>query len=255
MLLAAVSLVTALWGMLSRNRIFEYPVIVSLFFIAWLIPQGIYIERMGISAQYNGTTLWYYVIACFLLLAAGFYSSSRYRSRRVRRGPQSPDNPGDTYDFGALKVGTVGLVAVGFVCSILLVRTISSENLGGQWTGIVTAYALGMNALNYGLCLAFLLYLRRPSAMLLLLMAIAVLGVLPVVMAGVKRAGLFELAFIFAAGWFFTKKKSPPRIAILAAFLFGTVLLHQIGAVRAYVKDGRGNAAEAVLEGVQFRTF
>jgi hypothetical protein len=252
--LVAVASIIAFWGLLSRSRIFEYPVVVSLFVVAWIIPQGIYIERMGISAMYSGATLWYYAIACLLALTFGFYLARRRGNRGGRRSQHVASGVGE-FDLDALRYGAIVLVSVGSVCSFLLVRAAGSEELTSQWTGVITAYALGMETLYYGLALAFLLYLRRPSAFLLIIMAVAVIGVLPPLMAGVKRAGLFELVLIFAAGWFFTKKKTPPRIAVVLAFLLGTVVLHQVGSIRGYVKDGRGNSFQAIVEGVPFRSF
>ena len=55
----------AMRGLLSKNRIFELPVIMSIFALAWLIPQGVTAERQVPGVSTVDELFWLYVLLCF----------------------------------------------------------------------------------------------------------------------------------------------------------------------------------------------
>ena len=62
--------------------------------------------------------------------------------------------------YGRLLICSMGLVGLGGFSLILMSRVATQQNLGGEWTGIATAYALLANTRTFGVCLAMLLFAR-----------------------------------------------------------------------------------------------
>jgi hypothetical protein len=235
----------AAWGFLRTSRFFLYPVGVALLFMAWVVPQAIHIETSGLGEFYDAHFTWAYATLCLLATAAGFRAG-------VRHGP-SGGRP--ALAVQPLLGGTVALLAVGGFSALKVHGMAEADDLGSEWTGAITAYHLGAQTLIYAFALSWLIYLRTGRTIFLALMCAALLFVVPGLMAGVKRSVVFELAFVLVAGLHFARGLRLNRLALAAACIFGTVLIHQVGALRDYVNQGHGNAVQAVVSGVMFEQF
>jgi hypothetical protein len=151
--------------------------------------------------------------------------------------------------------GTVALLVLGGFSALKVYGMAEADDLGTEWTGAITAYHLGTQPLIYAFALSWLIYLRTGRPVFVAVMGIALLFMAPGLMAGVKRNVIFELAFVFAAGLHFARGVRLNRLALVAACIFATVLVHQVGAVRHYMNEGHGNAVQAVVSGVMFERF
>jgi hypothetical protein len=154
-----------------------------------------------------------------------------------------------------LLAGTIALLVLGGFSALKMYGMAEADDLGTEWTGAITAYHLGSQALIYAFALSWLIYLRTGRLSFLAVMCIALLFVVPGLMAGVKRNVIFELAFVFAAGLHFARAIRFNRLALVAVCIFATVLVHQVGAVRHYMNEGHGNAVQAVVSGAMFERF
>lgn len=243
--MTATAVGIAVWGFVHTTRIFLYPVGVALLFMAWVVPQAIHIESSGLGEIHDAHLTWAYATLCLIATAAGFRAG-------IRHGPLSWR---PALAVRPLLGGTVALVGLGGFCALKVYGMAEADDLGTEWTGVITAYHLGAQTLIYAFALSWLIYLRTGRPIFLAVMGMALLFVVPGLMAGVKRNVVFELAFVFAAGLHFARGVRLNRLALVAACIFGTVLVHQVGAVRHYVYEGHGNAVQAVVSGVLFERF
>ncbi|HUE45521.1 MAG TPA: hypothetical protein VMO81_04640 [Aestuariivirgaceae bacterium] len=218
---------------------------VALLFMAWVVPQAIHIEASGLGEFHDAHVTWAYAALCLIATAAGFCAGTRHRPLGWR--PALAVRP--------LLGGTVALVVFGGFCALKVYGMAEAGDLGTEWTGAITAYHLGTQTLIYAFALSWLIYLRTGRLIFLALMCVALLFVVPGLMAGVKRSVIFELAFVVAAGLHFVRGMRLSRFALVAACIFGTILIHQVGAVRNYIAEGHGNAVQAVVSGVMFEQF
>ena len=241
----------AAWGICSKQRVFEMPVIVAAFSIAWLIPQGLTAERRDFGTTFQDEFFWAYVLSCLVALTCGFYSGKRAEYQRssilYRTAP--------IYSYNRLILCAAGLVVVGSLALTLMSRAAATQDLGSQWTGVATAYALLANTRTFGVCLAALLFARTGRILPLVIAVIGVLVALPMINSGVKRSVMFETVVTTAGAYYLARHTFPPRMAVVALVIFGTVLLHQVGAVREYTKRTNSTVAEAVWAGVMFEKF
>lgn len=240
----------ALKGILGGRTMFEFPAVAAMMGLAWVVPQGIELE----ANPYNGTgseAFWLYVTACFLFIAWGFRLGVRGQRTRIAL---AADAAPPVYDPLRLILAAAGLTAVGQL-SVFMMGGVDTSHMGGQWTGIITMYALFAGTSGMGLCLAVLIFARTRSIAALAIAAVAALPLLDAALLGVRREQLFDLIVLSAGSWYLARRSHPPRIAVIACLILGTVILNKASELRNYVHSGEGSFVEALLSGDLYAGF
>lgn len=251
-LLCIFAVVITVWGIASGDGVFEMPVLISTFIIAWLIPQGIAAETQSFGVSSADEKFWSYVLLCFLSLTAAFYFAKNPRGKarvaaRVVRGDD------ETYDYQKLLVVTVLLLAVGIFGQIMVER-LAPEQETGEWTGIISAYYMLIDLRTFVICLAVLLYARTRRTSFLILALVGLAISVPGLLSSVKRGMIFETLVASVGAYMFAKRIIPPRVAVIAFVLAGTLLLHQVGLLRQAYAEGR-SVASVISSGEFFDSF
>lgn len=250
LLLCVLLVATTVRGIWFGRGVFEFPVVTSMLGLAWVVPQGFEMERNGSMGQDNGG-FWYYLTACFLLISVGFALGRAHSAKRRRR---EGGHNATKYDPHKLTIAAGGLTALGVVC-FLMIRGTDTSGMEGGWSGIVTMYALLAGATAFGLCLSILIFARTRSLFALATAVISATPMVYVIMQGVRREVLFDLLVLGAGSYYLSKRRYPPRIAVVAFLLMGSFVLNSVGDIRAYVSSGQGNLFDAVLSGDLRKNF
>lgn len=237
----------------SRAKLYSYPVMAALICIVFAIPQGFYVERTGFSEVFSGGRYWLYASACLIGLQIGFSRYSKLRGDGIKA--EAVRAPPLFIDRKRGLVVAAALIVLGGASLQFAEATASAQSLGQQWTGVATFYYLLAQLLYFGITIAALLFFRRPSVIAGVILAFGLLLTYPAVFGMVKRHVIFELVFILGGALFFTRNVLPSRAAIVAIMIFGTLLLHQVGQVRQYIRDNNATAVEAILEGQTLSGF
>ncbi|MEM7766168.1 MAG: hypothetical protein AAF253_01610 [Pseudomonadota bacterium] len=246
--LALVSLAIAARGIFGRKRAFEFPTALALLYIAFIIPQAMAVERT-LSVQFETWFVWFYMALCLLMVTFGFEGGKAWAARRAQRfmPPQQLES--------RLIIGAIGFAFIGLFASSQVRTIAAATELGSQWTGVITLWYLLIQTTFFALALASLRFLKSRNQIYTLVALVALAAILVMVSQNVKRHMIAEVAIIFAGAWFFMRGQQPSKPLLLVGFLLGTVLLHQVGSVRNYIDEGRGNAFQAFAEGVPFEKF
>ncbi|GAA0277840.1 hypothetical protein GCM10009127_18380 [Alteraurantiacibacter aestuarii] len=250
-LMVAVSLFFALRGILGHNRLFEFPTLAALLYLAFFVPQALAAERNPLLRAYDPWALWFYMTVALVAIAFGFAIGKRGAFSQARGVPPPP------IERRRLEIGAAALILIGLF-AVYQVNSMAeaASARGTSWTGEITAWFLLLEMLFYGFAISWLGLLRvKNSTILKVLAAISFIFIVWMVNSNVKRTMIAEVAIILAGAWFFLKFKQPPKGVVLISCFLGTVLLHQVGDVRQFVNDKRGSVAEAVVEGVPFKNF
>jgi len=237
----------------NRVKLFSYPVMAALICIVFVIPQGFYVESTGFSEIFSGGQYWLYASACLIGLQVGFARYSKLRGGRAKA--EVVRTPPLFVDRTRGLIVAAALIVVGGASLQFAEATASAQSLGQQWTGVATFYYLLAQLLYFGITIAALLFFRRPSIIVGAILAFGLLLTYPAVFGMVKRHVIFELVFILGGALFFTRNVLPSRAAMIAMLIFGTLLLHQVGEVRQYIRDNNATAVEAILEGETLSGF
>ncbi|MCR9194858.1 MAG: hypothetical protein NXH88_09015 [Hyphomonas sp.] len=218
--------------------------------IAWVVPQGIELEYNPYSPYASGA-FWLYVTGCFLFIFWGFRAGRKAKQRRIAR---SPEQELQSFSMRRLLIAAVGLTALGQI-AVFQMRGIDISGMGGQWTGIITMWALLSKANGFGLCLAVLVFVRTRS---LAALAVAVVAAAPIVHAsflGVRREAIFDLVILTAGAWYLSKRSYPPRAAVIVCLLVGTVILNTAGEIRGQVRPGESTLLSVLTSSETYRGF
>ncbi|MBL4811871.1 MAG: hypothetical protein JKX69_05800, partial [Rhodobacteraceae bacterium] len=179
----------------------------------------------------------------------GFRMGKLQGRKRARRRPIKPVNE-TVLIIGTILIATIGLLAMRKVGNLTAVL-----DLGRQWTGVITLYYLLMQSVFFALALSVLRYYKTKKTIYLIIGGVVLLAIVSIIGGNVKRHMIAEVAIIFVGARFFLRYKQPSRGLVLAGLVMGTLVLHQVGPVRQYIADGRGNALEAVADGVLTENF
>lgn len=248
--LCAVLLWMALRGVLGGRSVFEYPTLAAVMGLAWVVPQGIELELNPYN-RYASGAFWLYLTACFLFILWGFKTGRRIKRRRIARALEQ-ELP--SFSMKRLLMGAAGLTAIGQL-AIYQMSGVDTSGMGGQWTGIITMWALLSKANGFGLCLATLVFARTRS---LLALAIAIVAAVPILQAsllGVRREALFDLVILTAGAWYLSKGRAPPRAIVIACLLVGTVVLNSVGEIRGQVVSGQSSLFSVLTSSEVYRGF
>lgn len=231
--------VIAIFGIVRKGAIFEFPTLTALIGLSWIVPQGMILESSN-QISFRSDAFWWYALGCFVLISIGF----EVGRRRARGGGDRkqrdllPD-----YSTKRLITAAAALTIVGGIAT-LLVGGVNTSSMGGQWTGVITFYSLVSKASGLGLCLAMIVFARTKSKVALIIAIISVVPILEAAIFSVRREALFDLVILTAGSWFFVRRTQPPRIAILAAVVVGTIILNTVGTLRQEVSGGDSLIAE-----------
>ncbi|MEJ6012151.1 hypothetical protein [Novosphingobium aquae] len=239
----------AVHGIVRGRTIFAYPTLAALIGLAWVVPQGI--ELSNRTNFYSGEGFWLYVGGCFLAIPLGFwFAFKKERKRLASRGLR--DLP--SFSNERLLVAAAGMVLIGMLAQFEM-RGIDTSSMGGEWTGVITAWYLLGKSSGLGLCLSVLVFARtrKPAAL-----ALAVIAAIPVAQAaifGVRREDLFDLLVLSIGAWYLAKHKAPPKLAVIVGALLGTVILNSADDFRSRIIVGNESFLEVILSRETYDNF
>lgn len=230
LIFCVLSLAFTIWGIAAGHRVFEIPVLISAFNLAWLVPQGIAVESGSWSSDFLDEMFWVYVTLCMVLLTIGFYfGKGRKPVERQSSDPIITDR---------LIILAGAFLAIGLVAQYLVISS-GADTEAAQWTGIITAYYMLLDFRTYAICLAVLAYARTKNKAFLIIAAIGIIAVIPGLGNSVKRTQIFEFLIATGGAYMFAKRIIPPRAAVFAVVFLGTLLLHQVGTIRDANRNDR----------------
>ena len=235
-------------GVIDRRRLWEAPTWVGFIFVAFIVPQAIHIESSGIGDSLDAWLAWYYIAGCLVAFWWGFETTKRKALRSSTRESRPISD-------GPLVVKTTVMLALGAASLSKINEMSSAQGHGTSWTGVITLYYLIFQCIFMALSIAVTRWLATGRRAWMVIGSTAAALAFIAIAANAKRSLTAEVFFIAGASLFFLRSWTPPRSSVLALMVFGTVLVHQVGPIRDYVKSGNGNAFQAVLEGVPFEQF
>ncbi|WP_162917279.1 hypothetical protein [Dongia deserti] len=222
------------WGLLERNRIYQYPFLAGAVFAAFILPQilGLSHDRF-LPVEALESTLVLAILSAFMC----------WLGAAVAR----PIPPADvTLDDGRLLLASAGLSAMGGYFYFALSRLPPEMLSNTQWTGLPVAYLFFARALTYGFALAVFLYARNRSKWALLIALYGAFFCLDRIIIGGRRHDLVEFAVIILVAVWFQRGWCLPRSAMLAGVVMGALFINSIGDYRSATMNAGGPSWERI---------
>ena len=233
-------------GIIWTSRLWEAPTWIGFIFLAYMVPQAIYIERDGTFENFAGWMVWIYISLCLFAFHVGFVWA---RKKKVGTNQLSMRPIQDK----KLLWRAAFVLFLGAVSLIRVREMAVAAELGSQWTGVITFFYLIFQCIFMALAVGTMRWLEGYRRAWLVILIVALLFAAIAIGANAKRSLTAEVFFVLGALGFFVRGWTLPRALVISLLISAVYLLHQIDEVRAYVFAGKGNAFEAVMDGVPFQ--
>lgn len=246
-LLVIICFGMAMIAFVSPERLLQYPVAVGLLMLAFILPQAYAIERLHMADAFSPQYSWVYFTICMLMTYAGFALG-----RRKAAGPSPRDGhrkPVARFNSNRLAIACIGMSLLGGYSYYQMSQLADTGDYGSQWTGVITFYYLLSGLLVMSLALSWLTFLHTRNRLLLAVAIVSLIIFLPTLTVSIKRSWIFEVAVVIIGGLVFVRGYRPDRLSIAAVLVAGTLLIHQVGALRSYVQEHDTTIVAAIRAG------
>jgi hypothetical protein len=210
------------WGLLKKDRFYQYPFLAGGVFVGWLLPQALPLRNdMALPEGAYASTL----LMGILSVIALFLGATQAKPMRSFSWQ---------FDQKRLLMVAAVLSAFGGVFYIMIGRLPEEILLpeDGRWTGLPTLYIFFANTLNYGFAIAVLIFVRTRSPVAFALCLWGLSFYAGLIILGGRRSAIIEFAMIMLLTLWFIRRWTPPRWAIALGFAAGTLLVWSIGDYR-----------------------
>jgi hypothetical protein len=210
------------WGMVGRERLFQFPFLVGVMTFSFILPQvpGLADDHFLPKGGFERTIA--FSILCLFMCWLGWAVKARpFAFFRV------------TFDEFRLLLVAAGLSATGAFFYYQLSRLPGDMTIAVQMSGISVMYLFFGRFLTYGLAIAALCMARRFSLFALVIICFDLFFYVDRIIVTGKRAEAVELLAIFALAYWFYRGWLLPRSIVLGAVVLGTLLMNSMGDYRA----------------------
>jgi hypothetical protein len=227
--LVVLALAVVVEAVRDPARIYQYPFAAAAVFLGFIVPpllgllQASYLPRWGIER---------YTLMCILCFAACWLGDACARRHSRPRAKST------LYDSRRWLLGSALLILVGGL-AYLKNRTLFQAGLDMS-TGLPTAMSFFVCLLRYGFVMALLHFLYTRDSYSLCLACVAGAYYLDRIILFGRRLDTIEFIFIIAGAVWFTLKKRPPRVVVLAGVVMAALATASTGAYRAVVVSTTG---------------
>ncbi len=209
-------------GMMQPVPYIRLTVLYGALYLSWVLPQ-LHTIMAGQALPARGLAE-FVAMAC-LSLAAGWVG---WYSAPLRAGPSAPGGS----RTGDMIVPACVLTAVSVGIN-LRIGAMSLEMEGvSQWSGPITILAFFGMIRHVTFALSLLLFLRRPSAVFLLLFLLNLSTTLPLVMVGLRRTEIMGFLMTVLIGLWFARGIRVPVLALVLVAASFSVVVYVIGPLR-----------------------
>ena len=235
----AASIVPVWTGLRREGGFLHFAMLGGCVFLGQLFLQAIGTVRDADSVPHDGLVRALVMcILCALAMHAGWELPLATRSRAPRR-----------YDHRVVFYIAVVFIAVGMTGFLLLAGLSGglaahfsvTGHYALDWHGLPVAYVFLMCYLWPGVFLALYSAIRDRNPVRYVVVAFPLAVNLSFILILGRRTVLFQTGLVVLAALWFTKRWSPPRWALLAAAVFGTIAIYAAPYYRTYSQLGADN--------------
>ncbi len=268
---ACSSLILVIWGLLQRERVYQYPFLAGAAWVGRILPMAIGLVRNpdrlpSAVIKDHGLEMALLMSAlCALMGLLGYwYRGPSLQTEERSAGNLSPDR---LFQAGCVLLfqsawGFTGLARLsgGYVAYFS-----TSGNYALSWRGLPVRYAFLMQLVNPGLLCCLMGTLRKPSLSRWIVIGAAAL--LPVALIAIlgRRAQAATLGIVVLFAWYFCRGRIIPRwlvalglpLAVVGSIVAPEYRTHsQIGADRSRLAEiDVGRSVNRVLTAEEYSAF
>ncbi|CAN7610370.1 hypothetical protein LJR231_004576 [Phyllobacterium sp. LjRoot231] len=224
-LMLGTVLMLLFWGMLRRERIYQFPFLVGVITFAFILPQipALADDRFLPEGGYAKTIA--FTILCLSMCWLGWSPNARpFAFFRW------------DFDEKRLLIAAFFLSLTGAYFYFKLSRLPGEMMVGVQISGAPVAWLFFARFMSYGMAIAILCFARRYSWTAAFIIGVDLIFYFDRIVVTGKRAEAVELLIMFALAFWFYKGWVIPRTIMLTGVLLGTIMLNSMGDYRTITR-------------------
>ncbi|MFJ7356873.1 hypothetical protein ACIQWS_22130 [Phyllobacterium sp. NPDC097923] len=217
------------WGLLQRERLYQFPFLVGVITFSFILPQipalaadpflpqGAYVKTIAFS------------ILCLIMCWLGWSENAQ----PLRFLQQS-------FEERKLLIVSLLLSVTGAYFYYKLSRLPGDVSVGVQMSGAPVAWLFFARFMSYGLAIAALCFARRVSWMAAIIIAVDLVFYLDRIVVTGKRAEAVELIAIFVLAYWFQRSWVVPRAFAIIGIVMGMLLMSSMSDYRDITRANSG---------------
>lgn len=229
-IIQASCIIVIAYGVINRGNFFKYPVLFSVVYCFWFLPQISKINRC-ISCPDTSQALIFSVFCFVAVLIPWFFSMTpkKSSSERWRRELKNPKEP-------TLRRFVIILSFIGLLCYFVVAHLERTITLS-QWSGPITIFWFFANLLFiFGLLSLFLYHRTRKRVYLVIATIAFVILFYRVIFLG-RRGIAIEIFFYISLYLFFCRGIMPSRMLIVVLFPLAYLIFENVGTYRGALQE------------------
>lgn len=213
------------WGLAKRQRLIQYPFLIAVVYLGWVVPQLI---GLSMAPPYDLPTgaLAKTILMALLCLIALFYGYT------LNKAPTRLF----WWKFSETRLiwcaAGLSLFGTYFFFKVMALAEAASAQYGGAWSGTITIYYFLSRTLTIGMVIALVLHFIRPRRITFAIVAFDLLFYLNRIIVQGRRAAMVELTLMLLMALWFQRRWLPPRWTIVTVMIAGTLMINSIGDYR-----------------------
>jgi len=231
-LISATSLAMVLVCLRHRDGPYTFPFLAGAIYLVFLIPQ--FVGHRGNTTLPSGALEKALLMAllCLWMCWAGWYAGANRFASAV-----------NDFDQRRLLYGATLLAICGMFFFFSISR-IPDDQKVGQWSGLPVAYYFFAKTLPYAFAIAMFCFAKASSRWALAIIVICGIFYADRILIAGRRGIAFECIFIVLMAYWFHRRKTIPRFAMIALAALSPFILFNTGEYRQAVRDGPGTVAK-----------
>ena len=236
-ILAALVFGYLIWGLRRPETIYEFPFMAAVMTVSFLLPQlpAMVDDRFLPVGGYARMVA--FTILCIVALGIGW----QLPARAVRFLQAS-------FEEQRLLWLALGFSLIGAFFYAQVNSLPGDVSVGVPISGAQVAYLFFARFLTYGLTIAVLCFMRRPSWFAGLIIGFGLIFYLDRILITGKRAETIELVMIFVLAAWFQRRWAVPRLATISAIAFGTVAMISMTQYRDVTRANSGPVWDQIAQ-------
>lgn len=213
-ILTAVCMIMLARGLMVRSHYFHFPFLAAGAVLVFILPQvpGL-IANHTVPDDATSKTL-FFAILCLVMSSIGWSVSQ-----------SGGKGPSISFSERRLLYAALLLSLAGAYFYYRFGQLPDEQRLRGMLTGSAVAYLFFAKLLTYGLAIALLCFIHRPSRFALMIIAFDSLFVFERIFIAGRRGEAAEFLFLIALALWFQKRWAVPRTAVAAGLAISLVSL------------------------------
>jgi hypothetical protein len=214
------------WGIISLERVYQYPFFMVTIFLSFILPQAISLVNNSFGSVVSQAAL--QRVLLYSCMCTGMCWIG-YQYKPNSKWLAKLDIPIDQHKLSI--AGTL-LIGIGYLCNLLLSRITIQTAANGNWTGPATILYFFGGLIYIGLPIFLLQAVSRPNFINILLVIIAAYPILQTIIISGRRQPTMTFLITIGLSLFIVKRYVPPRWVFITGIILAAYIIPVLGQLR-----------------------